>query len=81
MAMTNMINRRHTVLTIIAAALILLATTLTGCRKGSINGDLDGMWQILTIEILPTALPKISRTRSCTTVSTSILLTSQKEVA
>ncbi len=50
--MTNMINRRHTVLTIIAAALILLATTLTGCRKGSINGDLDGMWQILTIENL-----------------------------
>ncbi len=28
----------------------LLLSTLAGCRKHYINGDLDGQWQILTIE-------------------------------
>lgn len=50
--MTNAINRPHKALAALAAAMVILATTLTGCRKGSINGDLDGMWQILTIESL-----------------------------
>ncbi len=27
---------------------------LTGCRKGGINGDLDGQWRIITIENLAT---------------------------
>ncbi len=29
-------------------------TLLTGCRKGGINGDLDGQWRIITIENLAT---------------------------
>jgi hypothetical protein len=28
----------------------LLAVGVTSCRKRSINGDLDGMWQVMSIE-------------------------------
>lgn len=30
------------------------AVILTGCTKGSINGELDGMWRIISIENLET---------------------------
>ena len=28
----------------------LLAVAAVSCRKRSINGDLDGMWQVMSIE-------------------------------
>lgn len=31
-------------------ALAIILVMLTGCRKRYINGDLDGQWQVLTIE-------------------------------
>lgn len=36
------------------ATVMLIVTTLTGCRKIGINGDLDGQWRIITIENLET---------------------------
>ena len=31
-------------------AIIICMTSLAGCQKSPINGDLDGRWQIITIE-------------------------------
>lgn len=31
-------------------AIIILTITLGGCRKVPINGDLDGMWQVMSVE-------------------------------
>ena len=28
----------------------VFALTVSSCRKRSINGDLDGMWQVMSIE-------------------------------
>lgn len=39
---------------ILIATVILTVSLLTGCRKGGINGDLDGQWRIITIENLAT---------------------------
>ena len=36
------------ILTILA--MVAFVSVLTGCRKHYINGDLDGQWQVLTIE-------------------------------
>lgn len=35
------------------ALLIVLPVLCAGCRKGGINGDLDGQWRIINIEKLP----------------------------
>lgn len=34
----------------ILVSLLLLLVTAAGCRKAPINGDLDGQWQIISIE-------------------------------
>ena len=34
----------------ICILLIMLLTSVTSCQKASINGDLDGMWQLMKIE-------------------------------
>lgn len=35
---------------VVALTAILVLSALPGCRKRYINGDLDGLWQVLTIE-------------------------------
>lgn len=35
---------------VVASLAFIALMFLGGCRKGGINGDLDGMWQILTVE-------------------------------
>lgn len=46
-------NRPHTTncaAAILAAILIIISAT--SCRKGGINGDLDGQWRVITVENL-----------------------------
>lgn len=46
-------------LLIILAAAVVAIVISGGCRKRPINGDLDGMWQIMTVEYpsKPTLVP------------------------
>ena len=37
-----------------SVAIVLILATLASCRKGGINGDLDGQWRVLTVEDLST---------------------------
>ena len=46
----------------IALALVMALSVLTGCRKHYINGDLDGQWQILTIEYVSAHLRQVFAT-------------------
>lgn len=33
---------------------VMLMATVASCRKGGINGDLDGQWQVMSIEAVET---------------------------
>ncbi len=46
-------------LILITTAAIIAIIAFGGCRKRPINGDLDGMWQIMTVEYpsAPTLVP------------------------
>lgn len=35
---------------ILLLAVLILATSMAGCEKGPLNGNLDNMWQVMTIE-------------------------------
>lgn len=45
-------NKMKPIRLVVATLAFVAVILLTGCRKGGINGDLDGMWQILTVEQL-----------------------------
>lgn len=42
---------KHTL--IIITIVMTFLTTLSGCQKSPVNGDLDGMWQIVSIDPVP----------------------------
>lgn len=63
--MANTKNSNLLIYTIIIAMASLLATS---CRKAPINGDLDGQWQIMSIEN-PLPLPAPDLTRKYFTVN------------
>lgn len=45
-------NRPHITYAAAILTAMLLSIAATACRKGGINGDLDGQWRVITVEHL-----------------------------
>lgn len=40
----------HNIINLFLAATLMLVASLTACQKSSINGFLDGQWQVMSVE-------------------------------